>query len=150
MSSEAATALQEKIHRTIPLSRAMAYRIVKLGGDHIIVEAPLEPNVNIHGTGFAGSIYSLGMLSAWALGNHIIDLAGLHAALVVAEANIRYRAPIRETIRCRCVLDDDQAQSFVSELRNKGKARMDVGVEIGSQPAAVLQASLHASLSRAG
>jgi thioesterase domain-containing protein len=150
MTDEAATALQEKIHRTIPLSRALAYRIVELGSNHITVEAPLEPNVNIHGTGFAGSIYSLGMLSAWALGSHIIDLAGQAAALVVAEASIRYRAPIRETIRCRCVLDSNQTEGFVTQLSTKGKARMDARVEIGREPAAVLQASLYASRTRSG
>ena len=146
MSDTAAAALQAKIHRTIPLSVAMDYRIMELDGTHILVEAPLQPNVNIHGTGFAGSIYSLGMLSAWALGNHLIDEAGLAAELVVAEASIRYRAPIREAIRCHCRLNPDQAQRFVAGLREKQRASIEVEVEIGRGAAALMRARLHASL----
>ena len=109
-----AAALQAKIHRTIPLSAAMGYEIVKLDEARIVVEAPLEPNINIHGTGFAGSLYTLGVLSAWALCNHVIDAAGLDAELVIAEANIRYRAPVRGRIRCSCSLKSNQIQDLVA------------------------------------
>ena len=140
-----AAALQAKIRQTIPLSVAMDYRIVELDSTHIVVEAPLQPNMNLHGTGFAGSIYALGMLSAWALANHLIDKAGLIAELVATQASIRYQAPIREAIRCRCRLNADQGRDFVARLRTRARARIDVEVEIGRQPAAVLQVSLHAS-----
>lgn len=145
MNDSVAAALQEKIHRTIPLSAAMGYRIMELDGTQIVVEAPLEPNVNIHDTGFAGSLYSLGVLSAWALCNHIIENAELDAELVIVEASIRYRSPIRGRIRCCCRLDEDQIRSFVSVLQEQGRARMQVEVDIGAGPAAQIQAILHAS-----
>ena len=142
-----AAALQAKIHRTIPLSAAMGYEIVKLDEARIVVEAPLEPNINIHGTGFAGSLYTLGVLSAWALCNHVIDAAGLDAELVIAEANIRYRAPVRGRIRCSCSLKSNQIQDLVADLRARGRARIGVEVDIGEEPAAQIQATLHASCS---
>jgi thioesterase domain-containing protein len=142
----AAVALQEKIHRAIPLSAAMGYRILELDATHILVEAPLPPNINIHGTGFAGSVYSLGMLSAWALASHLIDQAGLNAELVVAEASIRYRAPIRGTIRCSCRLNADQGPGFVAKLSAEKRSRIDLEVAIGTEPAAVLQANLCACI----
>ena len=142
-----AAALQAKIHRTIPLSAAMGYEIVELDEARIVVEAPLQPNINIHGTGFAGSLYSLGVLSAWALCNHVIDDAGLDAELVVADAAIRYRAPVRGRIRCCCRLNSNQIQGFVSGLRARGRARIQVEVDIGEEPAARIQATLHASSS---
>ena len=142
-----AAALQAKIHSTIPLSAAMGYEIVELDDARIVVEAPLEPNINIHGTGFAGSLYSLGVLSAWALCNHLIEEAGLDAELVIAEADIRYRAPIRGRIRCCCRLNPNQIQDLVADLRIRGRARIQVEVDIGEEPAAQIQATLHASCS---
>lgn len=148
MNDTAAARMQAKIHRHIPLSQTMAYRIVGLDGRHIVVEAPLAPNVNIHGTGFAGSIYALGILTAWAMVSQIIDEAGLDAELVVSEAGIRYRAPIQTSIQCRAAVTADRQQAFVEGLRKDGRARIDVRIEIGDGPAAVLEATLHARCSR--
>jgi thioesterase domain-containing protein len=140
-----ATDLQDKIHRNIPLSQAMGYRITELTDRRISVAAPLAPNRNIHGTGFAGSLYGLGMLAAWGLCAHIIARAGLDADLVVVEATIRYRAPVRGDIVCRCSITDDAAHTFVDTLAAKRRARVALEVQIGDRPAAVLNAMMYAS-----
>ena len=140
-----ATDLQDKIHRNIPLSQAMGYRITELTDRRISVAAPLAPNRNIHGTGFAGSLYGLGMLAAWGLCAHIIERSGLDADLVVVEATIRYRAPVRGDIVCRCSITDDAAQAFVDDLAAKRRARVALEVAIGDGPAAVIHAMMHAS-----
>ncbi len=140
-----ATNLQDKIHRHIPLSQAMGYRITELTDRRISVAAPLAPNRNIHGTGFAGSLYGLGMLAAWGLCAHIIARSGLDADLVVVEATIRYRAPVRGDIACHCSSTDDAAQAFVDDLAAKGRARVALEVAIGDGPAAVIHAMMYAS-----
>ena len=114
MNAAAAAALQSKIHRAIPLSAAMRYEIVELDSTQIVVQAPLEPNINVHGTGFAGSLYSLGILSAWALCSHVIDDAGLDAELVIAKASIHYSAPVHGAIHCCCRLNTEQIQRFIA------------------------------------
>lgn len=144
--SDAAAALQAKINQSIPLSAAMGYRISELADTRILVTAPLAPNVNIHGTGFAGSIYAVGILTAWGLCAHLIERAGLDAELVVAEASIRYRAPIRGDIRCRCEAPDNTAQVFTGRLADKGRSRILLEVEVGDGPAATIDALMHASL----
>jgi hypothetical protein len=68
----AAQALEQKIRTAIPLSAAMQFSIKVLNQDEIQVSAPLEPNINVHGTGFAGSIYSAAILTGWALCTHVI------------------------------------------------------------------------------
>ncbi len=123
----------------------MHYEIVELDSTQIVVQAPLEPNINVHGTGFAGSLYSLGILSAWALCSHVIDEAGLDAELVIAKASIRYSAPVRGAIRCCCRLNTEQIQRFIAALRTQGRAHIQVEVDIGEESAAQIQASLHAS-----
>jgi thioesterase domain-containing protein len=145
--SDAAAALEQRIHDGIPLSRAMAFRIVALEDHAITVEAPLAENINVHGTGFAGSLYALGILTAWALCAHIIGRAGLQADLVVADATIRYHAPVCDDIRCRSTVSDSAAQAFVDTLRASGRARIGLEVAIGDPPVARIEATMHARLS---
>ena len=65
--NDAAAALEQRIHAGIPLSRSVQFHIAELDGQSIRVAAPLAPNINVHGTGFAGSLYALGILTAWAM-----------------------------------------------------------------------------------
>jgi len=82
--NDAAFDLQRRIHAGIPLSRAINFWVTTLGDTVIEVEAPLAPNINVHGTGFAGSLYALGILTAWGLCSHLIHQAELAADLVEA------------------------------------------------------------------
>ncbi|MCB1725190.1 MAG: YiiD C-terminal domain-containing protein [Chromatiaceae bacterium] len=137
-------ALESRIHSGIPLSRAMRFRICSLDGHAIRVEAPLEPNINVHGTGFAGSLYALGILTAWAMTAHVIARAGLDAELVVASATIRYRAPVTGDITCACDVEVPAAAAFVAALGGRGRARLALRVQIGAGPAAEIEAHMHA------
>lgn len=145
MSERERTELQSRINRSIPLSETMGYRITDLDQRHIAVRAPLAPNINIHGTGFAGSIYALGILAAWGLCAHLIDRAGIDAELVVAQASIRYRAPIHGDILCRCEISDEAAAAFINGLAAKRRSLITLEVAVGEGPAAVIEATMHAS-----
>jgi thioesterase domain-containing protein len=136
-----ATALQQKIRRAIPLSDAMQFSIRDLSLDAIRVTAPLEPNINIHGTGFAGSIYSLGVLTGWTLCTHIMDELGIEAELVVARAEIRYRAPVNGELECSCACSEVQRESFRQGVAAVGKGKLVLDVEVGGDRQAVLQAT---------
>jgi len=146
MSDKARTELQARINRSIPLSEAMGYRITELDDSHIAVSAPLAPNINIHGTGFAGSLYALGILAAWGLCAHLIARAGIDADLVIAQAAIRYRTPVRGDILCRCEVEGEAAKAFVEALREKGRSRIELKVAVGDGPAVRIEATMHASL----
>ena len=58
MLSPALTALERRWHEEIPLSAAMGLKIVDGDDGALTLRAPLEPNRNVHGTGFAGSLYA--------------------------------------------------------------------------------------------
>ncbi|MCB1774662.1 MAG: YiiD C-terminal domain-containing protein [Gammaproteobacteria bacterium] len=147
MSGNEARDLQARINAGIPLSAAMGYRVAVLGDHDIRVEAPLAPNVNVHGTGFAGSLYALGILTAWGLCTHLLGRAGLDADLVVAKATIRYRAPVRGDIVCHAALDADAARDYLQRLEQNGRARILVTVAVGDGPEARIDAEMHARLS---
>ena len=140
--------LQRRIHVGIPLSRAMGFRINSLGETSILVEAPLSPNVNVHETGFAGSLFGLGILTAWGLATHIVTQQGLVVSLVVARADIRYRAPVTSDIVCSCEVERGVAEGFVDRLATEESASLGTEVLIGDRSQAVLTATLHASRDR--
>ena len=119
----------------------MQFSIASLDLERIQVVAPLPPNVNIHGTGFAGSLYSLGILTGWALCMHLLDEFELDAELVVGKAEIRYRAPVIGDIECRCACDAAGRADFEQGVREQGKGRMALEITIGDAPHAVLQAT---------
>ena len=134
-----ADSLEARIRQHIPLSAAMDFRIVELEPNLIRVTAPLEPNVNIHGTGFAGSIYSVGILTGWALATHILDDSARDAQLVVARAEIRYRRPVTGPLESSCAVSDPRREEFLEGLEAEGKGIIDLDIQIGSDPSAVIQ-----------
>ncbi|MCB1925163.1 MAG: YiiD C-terminal domain-containing protein [Gammaproteobacteria bacterium] len=142
--NDAAAALEQRIHAGIPLSRSVQFHIAELDGQSIRVAAPLAPNINVHGTGFAGSLYALGILTAWAMAAHLLQRAGLEAELVVASASIRYREPVTSDFECLCRAPATDAMAFIDRLRENGRSRIPLQVEIGTGPAAIIEALMHA------
>lgn len=137
----AATILEQTIRDSIPLSGAMQFSIRNLNVDGIAVSAPLEPNINIHGTGFAGSIYSVAVLTGWALCTHLMNELGMIGDLVVAKAEISYRAPVTGDLECRCFATSLQRDSFQQGWHESGKGRLSLEIEVGDKPQAILQAT---------
>ena len=137
----AAEALEQKIRGSIPLSDAMQFHIEALSLDAIEVVAPLPPNVNIHGTGFAGSIYSVAVLTGWALCTHILEALEIDADLVVARAEIRYRAPVTGELRCQTGAERSDRDSFLQDIRERGKGVLQLRISVGERADAVLDAT---------
>ena len=133
--------LQRKIRKFIPLAEAMQFSIEGLSPEAIRVRAPLEPNINIHGTGFAGSIYSLAILTGWALCAHILEQAAIDAELVVAKAEIRYRAPVTGELRCTTAAPAEKREAFLRGARELGKGVLALDIEVGDDRQAVLNAT---------
>jgi thioesterase domain-containing protein len=136
--------LQQKIYRGIPLSEAMEFEISELTPNSILVQAPLAPNVNVHGTGFAGSIYSIAVLSGWALCTHIMEVRGMKGDLVVAGAEIKYRAPVTGDFSCISKASEADCQAFQADFESNGKGRLVLSVDVGDVPNAVLVGSYYA------
>ena len=52
-------ALAAFLHEKIPLSAAMDVSVVSASASEVVLEAPLDPNINVHGTMFGGSVSTL-------------------------------------------------------------------------------------------
>jgi thioesterase domain-containing protein len=81
-------------HGTIPVSDFMGIVPTEYLNGELRVTAPLPPNINLHGTMFAGSIYTLMTLTGWGAVWLHQRLAGVEGGIVLADAHIRYLAPV--------------------------------------------------------
>ena len=108
-----------------------------------ILAAPLAGNTNVHGTAFAGSLYSISALCAWY--TLVVDLRarGLDAAytVVIQSADIEYKKPVTEPrIVARSELPDArELDAFLDAVARDGKASCVVRGRImktAEQPAA--------------
>lgn len=136
--------LQDLIRSNIPLSQEMQFSISHLDMSSIRVNAPLAPNVNIHGTGFAGSLYSLSVLTGWALCFHLLNEAKVDADLVIAKAEIRYFKPVTGAIDCYSEVTQRAKDRFYKSLHERGKGRLNLEISIGDESQVVLNASYSA------
>lgn len=143
-SSDDAELLTQRILREIPLANAMDFSISHLSEHEIRVSAPLSENVNVHGTGFAGSLYSAAVLSAWGLTTHILAQTDHDADVVVAKAEIRYKSPVHTDIQCHCEVEAEACEMFLKHLESHGRGRLSLVVEIGESSEAVLSATMAA------
>jgi len=129
--NDAATRLCATIREAIPLTAQMGLEIRTLDARSITTVAPLEPNHNIHGTAFAGSLYALSIITGWAMVTHFLETEGHDASLVQRSGAIRYLAPVDGELHCRCALPaEDELASFSQRLNEKGRARLSLVVEV--------------------
>ncbi len=130
MTSEEMTQL---LQAHIPLCQFMQLSCSKLDGFNIETQAPLTPNINMHGTGFAGSLYALAVATGWALVHNRITLAGIVGQLVVKEATIHYKRPVTAHISLQSSLDANLKDEEIElQLENEKRATFPIIVSIFS------------------
>lgn len=120
--------LQQTFWQTIPLSAYMQLKVQKLDRQQLVCAAPLAPNINLHQTMFAGSIYTLGTLTGWGMVWSLLKDQQLDGDIVLADAHIRYLKPVTGQAEGRCWRH--QHQPDFSALTQQRKARLDIKVDI--------------------
>ena len=110
----------------------MAIVVRDYDGMHLTVAAPLAPNVNMHGTGFAGSLYAVAAACGWGMMYLQLIEAKLDASIVLADADIKYIAPALGELTARCSLAGyPEFAGTLATLRSEGKARFALVVTLG-------------------
>ncbi|HEY1077005.1 MAG TPA: YiiD C-terminal domain-containing protein [Fontimonas sp.] len=116
----------EFLHRSIPLTAALGARVMELGDQHVRLSAPLEPNLNHHGTAFGGSLATLGILAGWVALHHGMQRAGVTGSLVVRQTTLDYLRPVTGELQAESRLPDAPWLEFVAALREARRARIEV------------------------
>lgn len=123
MSPEALTA---QLHRTIPLTAAMAADVRSFDGRRLEISAPLAANHNLHGTAFGGSLATLGILGGWSLVASALDAIGVQARIVVQHSECEFREPVSSDFSAVSELPEAEWPRFVATLRRHRRARIAI------------------------
>ena len=125
--------LQNIWHNTIALSKAMNLQISYYDGDKLMTKCDEDFNKNLHHTMFAGSIYTLATLTGWgwvylALKAQQHIHTNMDGDIVLAQADIRYHAPIKGLAYGEVVANNVSGQ--FSPLLEGKKARINVITQV--------------------
>lgn len=123
-------ALAAFLHEHIPLSRAMAVSVMRAGADEVALEAPLDPNINVHSTMFGGSVATLGLLAAWSVLHLRLEAAGIANQLVIHRTEADYLLPVKGPAQAVARLDGADWESFSHMLERRGRARLNVTADV--------------------
>lgn len=125
---ERAQALQKIWHATIPMSKAMNMDIAYYDEVKLFTHCDADFNQNLHHTMFAGSIYTLATLTGWGWVYLQLQQAKLVGDIVLADATMRYHAPIKGV--AYGYTDQDNASGQLTVLQQGNKARIKVIVKV--------------------
>lgn len=136
------TQLQETLYREIPLTRALEVTVAEWDGTALTLRAPLAPNVNHTQTAFAGSLAAVTTLAGWGLLWLLLRERGAAATLVIQDSSIRYLRPVTTDLEAHCALPEAaEVARFLETLQAKGRARLELHVEIRQGDAVAVQFS---------
>ena len=112
------------LHEKIPLTRAMGLRVAGTGA-RLVLEAPLDANINHLGTAFGGSLHALPTLACYAVLWTLLNEAGITCHVVIKHSSANYLQPVKGLLRAVCVRPSPESTAgFIDNLRRSKKARM--------------------------
>ncbi len=126
-------ALNEYIHREIPITRHMEFKACTISNTLVEIEAPLDPNINHRHSAFGGSLSSLGILSGWVLLLNYLQDENMNFNLVIQNSRTKYLKPALGKCTVCCELDSEKSLDiFLATLKRRGKARINLLASIYS------------------
>lgn len=119
--------LEQYLHEHIPLSSAMQVSAVDVSTEHVVLGAPLLPNINHRDTVFGGSASALAILAAWSLLHTKLTASGYTTRLVIQRNTMSYEQAIAGYFTAHALAPSPEAwQAFIRMLERKGRARIAV------------------------
>src|SRR6266700_2044174 len=123
--------LQATFAHEIPITQHLGITVVSYQDECLILRAPFAPNINHKATAFAGSLTALATLAGWGLLWVLLKEHNMAAQIVIQESVNSYLRPVTSDFSARCSKPDaTQIAHFESMLRKRGKARIELAVEI--------------------
>jgi thioesterase domain-containing protein len=113
-------------HREIPIVAAMGVTVEGYDGRSLKVRAPFEPNRNVHGTTFAGSLYSVCVLTGWGAVWLALRERGLAGVIYAAESTVQYRKGVDDDLLCVCTPDAAPLRVGIEQFVTAGRATFDL------------------------
>jgi len=122
--------LQQKFTEAFDPAAVFGLQIAHYEGESIALAAPLSKNRNDKGSAFAGSLYSVGVLTGWSLLYLKLVEEGMDCNVVVVKSQTRYLRPLLDDLQAECQITPLQLKRFLWRLRRRGRAGIDLDVTI--------------------
>ena len=122
--------VRRKLAASVPLISHMGVELVSWSPREVIVEAPLEPNLNTHGTAFGGSLYCVATMAGWAMTHLTLMQAGFTPSVWVLRGEVDSLRPVRGRLRAVATLSDEAREALCASFAGRGKAKVSVDVEV--------------------
>ncbi len=134
--------VRNKLKQQVPLIVHMGVDVVSWDGETVVVEAPLEPNLNTHGTAFGGSLYCVGAMTGWSAVHLTLMDAGHVPSVWVVKGEVEYKKPVRGVLRGTTTVNPELRQKLLSGYAEKGrvKAGLDVLIKEAQDHAVIMHA----------
>lgn len=104
----------------------MQVAVAGYDGTSLTVRAPLPPNRNLHGTAFAGSLFSACVLTGWGATWLALREQGLMGVIVVADSHIQYRKAVAADLLCRCTPPAASVRAALEQFAAKRRATLEL------------------------
>lgn len=128
--------LQDTWHDTIPISEQMGIKLYQYSGRTLETRASLNKNINLHGTMFAGSIFSLATLTGWGMIFLQLKEKGLEGEIVLGDGNIHYHKPITMQPKAVCHIESLNGKFEPLAKNKKCSFKLNVAILDGDNPVA--------------
>jgi thioesterase domain-containing protein len=123
--------LERYLHENIPLTKAMGIKIILASPERVLLECPLEPNINIHGTAFGGSISALATITGWLWIHVYMRERKLAPKLVISESKMQFLEPVTGKFSAELRAPSEKIISaFTQSFDRRGSARIDLNVSV--------------------
>ena len=97
----------------------------------LVLKVPLAGNANPKGTAFAGTINSLTTLAGWGSIWLLLKELDINGYVVIQNSQISYLRSVADDFAALCHRpSQDEVDRLEQSLRKKGKARLELKVEI--------------------
>lgn len=128
--------LQQTWHESIPITEQMGIKLYQYSGRTLQTKASLNKNINLHGTMFAGSIFSLATLTGWGMIYLQLKEKQLTGEIVLGDADIHYHKPVSMEPRAICNIESLSGKFSLLERKKKCCIKLQVDILDGDNPVA--------------
>ncbi len=128
--------LQDTWREAIPISEQMGIKIHRYTGRTLEARASLNKNINLHGTMFAGSIFSLATLTGWGMIFLQLKEKGMEGEIVLGDGNIHYHKPITMQPKAVCNIESLSGKFEPLSKNKKCSFTLSVAILDGDTPVA--------------
>lgn len=120
--------LQNTWNKQIPIAQIMGIKIFQYTGVEFEVRAALNANMNMHGTMFAGSVYSMATLAGWGMVHLLMRESQLKGEIVLAKGEIKYLKPINQ--QPRAVVELNSVKGEIAPLADNQNCKLSLAVTL--------------------